>query len=278
MFSSTLLFAHSTTRVYTYGLCPHSVATRSAMFPQLDRLKRSRLFLFLFQLYYLSHLSSTMPIYTSYNSQSSFTTQFIHQLLWLNVISSWPISSLLLRWPVNNMGTANLPSGEFLSLLSMKEPWPPSLTTQVSCSTIVIVPFALATIPPDTSMALPYSLRGETISTTLKNHIFGALRTIPQEYQQQPQILLVTKGTEKIRLIKELVPVEGFFNNLIVRDLADYGCPPASRLLGGRRAATETTAALFSTWFAGRFRTFIAPLIPPRPSTVLRQRLGIVEL
>ena len=176
------------------------------------------------------------------------------------------------------MGTANLPSGEFLSLLSMKEPWPPSLTTQVSCSTIVIVPFALATIPPDTSMALPYSLRGETISTTLKNQIFGALRTIPQEYQQQPQIVLVTKGTEKIRLIKELVPVEGFFNNLIVRDLADYGCPPASRLLGGRRAATETTAALFSTWFAGRFRTFIAPLIPPRPSTVLRQRLGIVEL
>ena len=160
----------------------------------------------------------------------------------------------------------------------MKEPWPPSLTTQVSCSTIVVVPFALTTIPTDTSMALPYSLQGETISTTLKNHIFGALRPIPHEYEQELQILWVTKGTEKIRLIKELVLVEGFFKNLIVRDLADYGCPPASRLLGGGRPATETTAALFSTWFGGRFRTFIAPLIPPRHSTVLKRRLGIVEL
>ena len=180
------------------------------------------------------------------------------------------------------MGTANLPSSEFLSPPSMKEPWPPSLTTQVSCFTIMIVPFALTTrhihgIALD-EPGLPYSLRGETISITLKNHIFGALRPIPQEYQQELQILLVTKGTEKIRLIKELVPVEGFFKNLIVRDLADYGCPPASRLLGGRRAATETTAALFSTWFARRFRTFIVPLIPPRHSTVLRRRLGIVEL
>lgn len=78
---------------------------------------------------------------------------------------------------------------------------------------------------------LPYSLRGETISTTLKHHILGALRPIPHEYQQEPRILLVTKGTEKIRLLEELVPAEGFFKNLIVRDLADYGCPPASRLL-----------------------------------------------
>ena len=88
-------------------------------------------------------------------------------------------------------------------------------------------------------------------------------RPIPHEYQQEPRILLVTKGTEKIRLIKELVPVECFFKNLIIRDLVDYGCPPASRLLGGRRAATEKTAALFSTWLAGRFGTFITPLIPP---------------
>ena len=85
---------------------------------------------------------------------------------------------------------------------------------------------------------LPYSLRGETISTTLKNHIFGALRPIPHEYQQETRILLVTKGTEKMRLIKELVLAEGFFKNLIVRDLAGYGCPPASRLLGGRCVAT----------------------------------------
>ena len=125
---------------------------------------------------------------------------------------------------------------------------------------------------------LPYSLRRETISITLKKHMFGALRPIPHEYEQEPQILLVTKGTEKIRLIKELVPMEGFFKNLIVRDPANYGCPPASRLLGGGRPATETTAALFSTWFGGRFRTFIAPLIPPRHSTVLTRRLGIVEL
>ena len=88
-------------------------------------------------------------------------------------------------------------------------------------------------------------------------------RPIPHEYQQEPRILLVTKGTEKIRLIKELVPAECFFKNLIICDLVDYGCPPASRLLGGRRAATETTAALFSTLLAGRFGTFIAPLIPP---------------
>ena len=167
------------------------------------------------------------------------------------------------------MGTANLPSSEFLSLPSVKEPWPPSLTTQVSCSTSdsAIRTYHYTTrhihgIALD-EPGLPYSLQGGTISTTLKKHIFGALRPIPHEYQQEPRILLVTKGTEKIRLIKELVLVEGFFKNLIVRDLADYGCPPASWLLGGRRTATETTAALFSTWFAGRFGTFIAPLIAP---------------
>lgn len=67
----------------------------------------------------------------------------------------------------------------------------------------------------------------------LLHHSDSAIRTrpIPHEYQQEPRILLVTKGTEKIRLLEELVPAEGFFKNLIVRDLADYGCPPASRLL-----------------------------------------------
>lgn len=44
---------------------------------------------------------------------------------------------------------------------------------------------------------LPYSLRGETISTTLKHRIFGALRPIPHEYQQEPRILLVTKRDRK---------------------------------------------------------------------------------
>lgn len=112
-------------------------------------------------------------------------------------------------------------------------------------------------------LACPTVYGGETIGTTLKNHILRGLRPIPHEYQQEPRILLVTKGTEKIRLIEVLVPAEGFFKNLIVRDLADFGCPLASRLLGGRCAATETTAALFSAWFDGRFRTFIAPLIPP---------------
>ena len=86
---------------------------------------------------------------------------------------------------------------------------------------------------------LPYSLRVETISTTLKHHIFGALRPIPHEYQPEPRILLVTKGTEKIRLIEELVPAEGFFKNLIVRDLADYGCPPAPRPLFGDAAQPQ---------------------------------------
>jgi len=83
---------------------------------------------------------------------------------------------------------------------------------------------------------VPYHLRGETICTAIKHHIFQTLQTLPYEYQPTPRILLLTKGPMKTGLLEELVPATDFLSNLIIPDLADYGCLPAHKLLGGERA------------------------------------------
>lgn len=92
---------------------------------------------------------------------------------------------------------------------------------------------------------VPYDLRGETIRTAIKHHIFQTLQTLPYEYQPTTRILLLTKGLMKIGLLEELVPVTDFLSNLIIRDLADYGCPPAHKLLGGERATKRRPRIVF---------------------------------
>ena len=90
-------------------------------------------------------------------------------------------------------------------------------------------------------------------------------RLIP-EYHHAPQVLLLTKGQEKLKIVEDLILDGGVFANFLFRDLSDYGCPPAHRLLG-HQASTATTAALFASWFAGRYRNFPAPsLSPPQPT------------
>ena len=43
------------------------------------------------------------------------------------------------------------------------------------------------------------------------------------------------------------VPAEGLFANVLIRDLPNYGWPPAHRMFG-RRARTDVTASLLASW------------------------------
>ena len=85
---------------------------------------------------------------------------------------------------------------------------------------------------------LPYDIRGDVIQTALKSALFASQRPLPPSYQQSPRILVLTKSTPKIWLLDALIPAEGIFENILIRDVADYGCPPAQQLFG-HRAGTD---------------------------------------
>ena len=85
---------------------------------------------------------------------------------------------------------------------------------------------------------IPYDIRGDVIQTALKSALFASQRPLPPSYQRSPRILVLTKGTPKIWLLDALIPAEGIFENILIRDVADYGCPPAQQLFG-HRAGTD---------------------------------------
>ena len=103
---------------------------------------------------------------------------------------------------------------------------------------------------------VPYSLRKDAIHTAIKAMAYKSLSDLPAAYQRRPRILLLTKGKDKLAIIEQLIPQEGFFAHRTVRDLADYGCPTAVQLLGQRRPI-DVTASAFTSWFWGRYRTLL---------------------
>ncbi|KAJ7386893.1 hypothetical protein OS493_006927 [Desmophyllum pertusum] len=105
---------------------------------------------------------------------------------------------------------------------------------------------------------IPYSLRQEAVSTAVKESMFGLLQYLPAAYQDNPRVLLLTKGSEKVLLFESLIPAQDILVNCIVRDLSDYGCPLAHRLLG-LRCSTTIMAVKFCAWFKGCYGCVLGP-------------------
>ncbi|KAJ7382261.1 hypothetical protein OS493_036164, partial [Desmophyllum pertusum] len=60
---------------------------------------------------------------------------------------------------------------------------------------------------------VPYDLRKDAIAAAIKSTIYSKLLGIPGMNKENPRILLVTKGTSNVEILKTLIPNEDLFAN-----------------------------------------------------------------
>ena len=79
--------------------------------------------------------------------------------------------------------------------------------------------------------------------------------------QDRPRILILTKGEQKVHILRELIDINGFLDSLAIEDLQDYSCPSVTSLIGCR-SSTRARAAVLAAWIKGRLEEGLPDTAP----------------
>ena len=109
---------------------------------------------------------------------------------------------------------------------------------------------------------LPYASRHEAVTAYLRHKAYKFLEDTGHSSQFGPRILILTKGEQKVRILRELIEIHSFLESLEIEDLQDYSCSSTVSLIGCR-SSTGARAAVFSAWIKGRFQEAFPDAAPP---------------
>lgn len=109
---------------------------------------------------------------------------------------------------------------------------------------------------------LPYASRHKAVTAYLLYKAYKFLEDTTHYSQFGPRILILTKGVQNVRLLRELIEIHSVLESLEIEDLQDYSCPSTVSLIG-YRSSTGARAAVFSPWIKGRFQEALPDAAPP---------------